>query len=211
MARYTGPSCKLCRREGTKLLLKGQKCLTEKCPLETRNFAPGMHGRFARRRRRASEYAVQLREKQKIKRTYGVLENQFRNYFLKSIRRRGMTGDNLMIMLETRLDNVIYRMGFCPSRKSARQMIHHQFFAVNGRTVDVPSYSVRVGDRISIREKGRETVPIMASIEVSQREETPSWLRVDFKELNGEVLSIPTRGEIPEPVQEQLVVELFSR
>ncbi len=211
MARYTGPSCKLCRREETKLVLKGEKCKTEKCPVESRNFAPGMHGRFSRRRRRPSEYAIQLREKQKVKRIYGVLEAQFRNYFHKSSRKHGLTGDNLLIMLEKRLDNVIYRMGFCPSRKSARQLIRHRFFTVNDKIVDIPSYQVREGDLVGVREKGKELGAIMSSIEVSQREESPSWIRVDFKGLKGEIMSIPTREEISEPVQEQLIVELYSR
>ena len=211
MARYTGSNCKLCRREGTKLLLKGEKCRTEKCPIERRSFAPGMHGRFSRRRRRETEYALQLREKQKVKRIYGVLETQFRNYFEKSARKKGLTGDNLLIMLERRLDNILYRMGFCPSRKSARQLIRHRFFTVNDRIVDIPSYQVKEGDVISVREKGKDLGLIMASIEVSQREETPSWLRVDFKGMKGEVLSTPTREEIPEPVQEQLIVGLYSR
>jgi small subunit ribosomal protein S4 len=211
MARYTGPNCKLCRREGTKLVLKGEKCKTEKCPIERRSFAPGMHGRFSRRRRRQSEYAVQLREKQKIKRIYGVFEAQFRNYFAKSARKRGLTGENLLIALEKRFDNIVYRMGFCPSRKSARQLIRHRFFTVNDRIVDIPSYQVEVGDIVAVREKGREMGLIMSSVEVSQREEMLSWLRVDYKRLKGEILSIPTRSEIPEPVQEQLVVELYSR
>jgi small subunit ribosomal protein S4 len=170
-----------------------------------------MHGRFSRRRRRPSDYAIQLREKQKVKRIYGVLEKQFRTYFRKSAQRKGLTGENLLVLLESRLDNVVYRMGFSPSRKSARQLIHHRFFAVNGRIVDVPSYQVRTGDQISVRDKGRELGIIMSSVEVSQRDESPAWLRVDFKGLSGEVMSIPTREEIPEPVQEQLVVELYSR
>jgi small subunit ribosomal protein S4 len=194
-----------------KLLLKGEKCRTEKCPIETRNFAPGTSGRFTRRRRRASEYAIQLREKQKVKRIYGVLEKQFRTYFHASARRKGLTGENLLVTLETRLDNVVYRMGFCPSRKSARQLIHHRFFTVNGRIVDIPSYRVRTGDRVAVRPKGKELGLILSSVEVSQRDETPAWLRVDFKGLSGEVLSIPTREEIPEPVKEQLIVELYSR
>jgi len=211
MARYIGPSCKLCRREETKLILKGEKCKTEKCPIEKRNYAPGMHGRFSRPRRRPSEYAIQLREKQKVKRIYGVLEAQFRGYFQKSARKKGLTGDNLLIILEKRLDNVVYRMGFCPSRKSARQLISHRFFSVNDRIVNIPSYQVKAGDIISVRSKGKDLGTIMASVEESQREEAPSWLRVDFKNLKGEVMSIPTREEIPEPVQEQLIVELYSR
>ncbi len=211
MARYTGPSCKLCRREETKLVLKGEKCKTEKCPIERKNYAPGMQGRFGRPRRRASEYAIQLREKQKVKRIYGLLETQFRNYFRKSARRKGLTGDNLLIMLETRFDNVVYRMGFCPSRKSARQMITHRFFEVNGRIVNVPSFQLKTGDVVVVRDKGKEVGIIMASVEVSQRDEPASWLQVDYKTLKGEVLAIPTREEIPEPVQEQLVVELYSR
>ncbi len=211
MARYTGPSCKLCRREQTKLVLKGEKCKTEKCPIESRNYAPGMHGRFSRQRRRASEYAIQLREKQKVKRIYGVLENQFRIYFRKSARQKGQTGDNLLITLERRFDNVVYRMGFCPSRKSARQMIGHRFFTINNRIVNIPSYQVKAGDVISVRSKGKDLGIIMSSVEVSQRDETPSWLRVDYKGLKGEVMSIPVREEIPEPVQEQLIVGLYSR
>jgi len=211
MARYTGPSCKLCRREETKLVLKGEKCKTEKCPIETKNYAPGMQGRFRRPRRRASEYAIQLREKQKVKRIYGLLETQFRSYFRKSASRKGLTGENLLIMLETRLDNVVYRMGFCPSRKSARQMITHRFFEVNGRIVNVPSFQVKTGDRVAVRAKGKDVGAIMSSVEISQRDEPASWLRVDYKALKGEIMSIPTREEIPEPVQEQLVVELYSR
>jgi small subunit ribosomal protein S4 len=211
MARYTGPSCKLCRREETKLVLKGEKCKSEKCPVETRNFAPGMHGRFSRRRRRPSEYAIQLREKQKVKRIYGVLEGPFRNYFYKSAKKKGLTGENLLILLERRLDNVIYRMGFALSRKSARQLIRHRFFTVNDTIVDVPSYQVGIGDIVSVRDKGKDLGAIMTSVEISQREETSSWLRVEHKGMKGEIMSFPTREEIPEPVQEQLVVELYSR
>jgi small subunit ribosomal protein S4 len=211
MARYHEADCKLCRREGTKLFLKGYRCYTEKCAFERRGYPPGMHGRAGGRRRKASEYQIQLREKQKMKRLYGLLETQFKNYFKKASRMPGITGEQLMVFLECRLDNIIYRMGFCPSRKSARQMVKHRHFLVNEKQVDLPSYSVRPGDVVSVREKSRNVPIIQSSVESRQKEQVLSWLEVDFKGLKGRLLAKPTRAEIPVAAQEQLVVELYSK
>ncbi len=211
MARYNDADCKLCRREGTKLFLKGYRCYTEKCAIERKGYPPGMHGRMAGRRRKVSDYQVQLREKQKVKRLYGLLEAQFKNYFVKASSMPGITGEQLLVSLECRLDNIIYRMGFCPSRKSARQMVRHRHFLVNGRPVDLPSYGVRLGDEISVRDRSRDIPLIQGSVENRQKEQVLSWLEVDFKEMKGRMLSQPTRDEIPVAVQEQLIVELYSK
>jgi small subunit ribosomal protein S4 len=194
-----------------KLFLKGYRCYTEKCAIEKRAYPPGMHGRLGGRRRKASEYSIQLREKQKVKRLYGILEAQFRHYFKKVSGMPGITGEQLLVALETRLDNVVFRLGFCPSRKAARQMVRHRHFAVNNKPVDLPSYGVKIGDEISVREKSRNIPLIMNSVEDRQKEQPLSWLEVDFKNMKGRLLATPTRSEIPVAVQEQLIVELYSK
>jgi small subunit ribosomal protein S4 len=211
MARQTGTSCKLCRREGNKLFLKGERCYTDKCAIERRNFAPGQHGRSAGRRRKLSDYSLQLREKQKVKRIYGLLERQFRNYFFKATRKSGVTGQNLMQLLETRLDNVVFRLGFAPSRNSARQLVNHRHILINGRIVDIPSYQVAPGEEISVKESSRGLGLILSSIEKRGKQETVSWLTVDYKSQTGKLLEIPTRDSIPVNAQEQLIVELYSK
>ena len=211
MARTTGPVCRLCRREGQKLFLKGTRCYTEKCAIERRGYPPGIHGRMAARRRKQSEYATQLREKQKVKRIYGVLETQFRNYFDEASRRSGVTGENLLIMLERRLDNVVYRLGLAPSRKAARQLVRHRHIQIAGRTVDVPSYQVAPGETITVKQKSREMPLILGSIESRGKEGTMPWLEVDFKSQTGRMLDLPTRETIPIAAEEQLIVELYSK
>ncbi len=210
MARYKGPVCRLCRREGEKLFLKGQRCFTEKCAIERRNYPPGQHGLGRGRRRRLSDYAVRLREKQKVKRIYGLAERQFHNLFEKAAQTPGVTGDNLIVALESRLDNVVYRLGFASSRKAARQLVRHRHIQVNGRPVDVPSYSVRVGEEIRLKEKSREIPMVKESLE-RQRDLRPSWLALDEQTMTGRLLQRPTRADIPLAVQEQLIVELYSR
>jgi small subunit ribosomal protein S4 len=211
MARYSGPVCKLCRREEQKLFLKGTRCYTEKCAIERRGYPPGEHGRAAQRRRKQSEYALQLREKQKVKRIYGVLETQFKNYFVEAARQSGVTGENLLVQLERRLDNVVYRLGLAPSRKGGRQLVRHRHVQVNGRTVDVPSFQVSRGDQITIKEKSREMPLILGAIESRGKEGTPPWLEVDFKTMSGRMLELPTRETIPIAADEQLIVELYSK
>jgi small subunit ribosomal protein S4 len=211
MARYTGPSCRQCRREGTKLFLKGTKCFTEKCPVERRPYAPGQHGQATARRRKMSEYAKQLREKQRIKRTYGVSEKQFRNTFEKVATLPGITGHNLLAALETRLDNVVYRMGFAPSRKAARQLIRHRHIEVKQRKVDVPSYQVRPGEEVRVKQGSRELVLVQAAMEQASRGAPMSWIAVDRESFSGRVLEKPIRSAIPLAAQEQLVVELYSK
>jgi small subunit ribosomal protein S4 len=211
MARYTGPSCRQCRREGSKLFLKGTKCFTEKCPVERRPYAPGQHGQATARRRKMSEYAKQLREKQKIKRTYGVSEKQFRNTFEKVASLPGITGHNLLAALETRLDNVVYRMGFAPSRKAARQLIRHRHIEVKQRKVDVPSYQVRPGEEVRVKQGSRELILVQAAMEQASRGAPMSWIAVDRESFSGRVLEKPIRSAIPLAAQEQLVVELYSK
>jgi len=211
MGRYTGSSCKQCRREGTKLFLKGSKCYTEKCPVERRPYAPGQHGQSTARRRKSSEYSKQLREKQKIKRIYGLSEQQFRNTFDKVTTLPGITGHNLLAALESRLDNMIYRMGFAASRKGARQLIRHRHVEVNGKTVDIPSFAVAPGQEVRIRQKSREIVPVLQSMEQSSRAPSLSWLAVDRDTFSGRMLERPQRPSIPIAAQEQLVVELYSK
>ena len=211
MSRYTGPSCKQCRREGTKLFLKGTKCFTEKCPVERRPYPPGQHGQNTSRRRKTSEYAKQLREKQKIKRIYGVSERQFRNTFEKVTTLPGITGHNLLAALESRLDNVIYRMGFAASRKAARQLIRHRHIEVKGKTVDIPSYLVQPGQEVRIRQKSREQVSIQAAMDQASRGAPLSWIAVDRESFSGRMLERPARANIPIAAQEQLVVELYSK
>jgi small subunit ribosomal protein S4 len=211
MGRYTGASCKQCRREGTKLFLKGTKCFTEKCPVERRPYAPGQHGQNTGRRRKSSEYAKQLREKQKIKRIYGLSEQQFRNTFEKVSSLPGITGHNLLAALESRLDNMLYRMGFAQSRKEARQIIRHRHVEVNGKSVDIPSYMVTPGEEVRVRQKSREMVPVLAAMEQSSRGGALSWLAVDRDTFSGRMLERPSRPNIPIAAQEQLVVELYSK
>src|SRR4029079_3444914 len=194
--RYTGPSCRQCRREGTKLFLKGTKCFTEKCPVERRPYAPGQHGQSTARRRKASEYAKQLREKQKIRRIYGVSEQQFRNTFERVSKLPGITGHNLLAALESRLDNMVYRLGFAASRKGARQLVRHRHIEVNGRTVDIPSYLVAPGEEIRVRQHMRENGFVMDSIQQSSRGAPPSWLAVDRETFSGRMLERPTRPNI---------------
>lgn len=207
MARYTGPVCRLCRREGTKLYLKGEKCFTEKCPVARRPFPPGQHGQG---RKKLSEYGVQLREKQKVRRTYGVLEGQFSRYFSKASRKTGVTGITLLHLLERRLDNVIYRMGLASSRAEARQLVRHGHFTVNGRKVDIPSFSAKPGDVIQVRESSRAKGHFK-EVRENPGHGVPAWLEVDLEQLKGTVLRLPNREEIDVPVQEHLVVELYSR
>ena len=211
MARYTGPSCRQCRREGTKLFLKGTKCFTEKCPVERRPYAPGQHGQNTARRRKSSEYSKQLREKQKIKRIYGVSERQFRNTFERVATLPGITGHNLLAALESRLDNVVYRMGFASSRKAARQLIRHRHVEVNQGTVDVPSYLVDPGEEVRVRMKSREMAAIMSAMDQSTRGAPLSWIAVDRDTFSGRMLERPQRTSIPIAAQEQLIVELYSK
>jgi small subunit ribosomal protein S4 len=209
--RYLGPSCRQCRREGTKLFLKGTKCFTDKCPVERRPYAPGQHGQSTARRRKSSEYSRQLREKQKIKRIYGLSERQFRNTFERVNPMPGITGHNLLAALESRLDNMVYRMGFAASRKAARQLIRHRHVEVNGHAVDVPSYLVRPGEEVRVRMKSREQVSILAAMEQSTRGAPLAWLAVDRESFSGRMLERPQRASIPIAAQEQLVVELYSK
>lgn len=209
--RYTGPSCRQCRREGTKLFLKGTKCFTEKCPVERRPYAPGQHGQSTARRRKVSEYAKQLREKQKIKRIYGLTEKQFRNTFERVSTLPGVTGHNLLAALESRLDNMVYRMGFAASRKAARQLIRHRHVEVNGKGVDIPSFVVLPGQEIRMRTASRELDVVKAALDVASRGATPTWLAVDKDTFSGRMLERPQRQSIPIAAQEQLVVELYSK
>jgi small subunit ribosomal protein S4 len=209
MARYTGPSCKLCRREKQKLFLKGTKCFTEKCPVERKNYPPGAHG--LSRRAKVSDYSLQLREKQKVKRTYGLLETQFRNYFELASRQKGRTGENLVKLLERRLDNIIYRAGFAPSRKSARQLILHKHFRINGEAVNIPSFLLKSGDSIQVVDESKQVKIIHESLKRVKEDMLPGWLQVDKASLKGRLLSIPERIDIPFNANEQLIVELYSK
>ena len=207
MARYTDANCRLCRREGQKLFLKGERCYSPKCALERRNFPPGQNGQG--RRSKTSDYGLQLREKQKTKRFYGLQETQFRNLFDKAARKQGITGENLLIMLETRLDNVVFRLGFASSRKEARQLVVHGHFQVNGKKVNIPSYEVKAGDVITVKEKSQSSPKFK---EVKDMTITvPSWMTVDVQKLEGKVVTIPTREEIDTPIAEHLIVELYSK
>ncbi len=208
MARYTGPSCKLCRREKQKLFLKGSKCNSDKCPLEKKNYPPGSHG--LNRRMKFSEYGVQLREKQKVKRIYGLLESQFHTYYEKANRQKGVTGENLIRLLERRLDNVVYRLGFAPSRKAARQIILHRHFLVNGKIVNIPSYMLVPGDVISVREKSKKLDVIHESLRRT-KDGMYNWLSVDKASLSGSFNQLPEREDIPLNANEQLIVELYSK
>jgi small subunit ribosomal protein S4 len=211
MARYTGPACKLCRREGTKLFLKGTRCLTEKCAVERRGYAPGQHGQSAGRRRKTSEYSRQLREKQKVKRLYGLTERQFRNAFEVVRQEPGVTGHNLLIALERRLDNIVYRMGFAGSRKAARQLVRHRHIQVNGRVVDIPSFQVSPRDEVRLVPASRDLASVRAALELASRGAPVSWLLVDADQALGKVTELPTRDAIPVAAQEQLIVELYSK
>ena len=208
MARYTDSVCKLCRREKQKLFLKGQKCYTEKCPVEQRNYPPGQHG--VSRRAKISEYGVQLREKQKIKRSYGLLETQFRNYFEKANKTKGITGDNLVKLLESRLDNVVFRLGFASSRKQARQIIRHRHITVNDHLVDIPSFILGAGDIIKIKDKSKKLDLIHNSLK-RVKDNTYSWLSIDKASLSGTFLQVPDRADVPLNANEQLVIELYSK
>jgi small subunit ribosomal protein S4 len=209
MARNRDPKCKQCRREGNKLFLKGDRCVTDKCAFERRGYAPGEHGR--ERRVRLTDYGTQLREKQKARRIYGIVEKQFKNYFLSAERKKGITGEALLQMLECRLDNLVFRLGFAPSRQSARQLVKHGHFMVNRKKVNVPSFQVRPGNEVSVKEKSRELKVIKSSVEMSQGREMPSWLQIDRENLSGKLLEIPSRELIPVPIQEQLIVGLYSK
>lgn len=211
MSRYTGPVCKRCRREGQKLFLKGSKCYTQKCPIERRQYPPGQHGPASVRRRKQSAYAVQLREKQKVKRIYGLHERQFRNLFEHAASRPGVTGENLVLALETRLDNVVFRFGVAASRRQARQLVRHRHVQVNGALVDIPSYRVAAGDEVALREGSRDLDVVAASLSARTRPQLMDWLAFDEKQMVGRVVREPERGEIPLPAQEQLIVELYSK
>ncbi len=209
MARYTGPVCRLCRRERMKLFLKGDRCFKEKCAIERRAYPPGQHGQ--RRGRRPQGYGPQLREKQKVKRIYGVLEKQFRNYFAGAERRKGITGENLLVMLERRLDSVVYNLGFASSRAQARQLVRHGHVRVGDRKVTIPSFQVAVGQEVSVREKSRKNDFIRASVETARGRGIPDWLELDADNFRGKVVGLPSREDIKLPVEEQLIVELYSR
>ena len=211
MARYTGPACKLCRREGTKLFLKGTRCLTEKCAIERRAYAPGQHGQAQSRRRKSSEYQRQLREKQKVKRLYGLTEGQFRRTFETVRSLPGVTGENLLVRLETRLDSLVHRMGFAQSRRAARQLVRHRHIEVNGRMVDVPSFQVRPGDEVKVTEGSRNLTVVRASLEALSRAAPVPWITVDADKAFGKLLELPTRDQIPVAAQEQMIVELYSK
>ena len=209
MARYIGPKCRLCRREGEKLFLKGEKCFSSKCAMENRAFPPGQHGQA--RRGRMSDYATQLREKQKLRRIYGVLEKQFRAYYKEADRRKGSTGENLLQLLESRLDNVVYRMGFGASRSEARQLVRHKAIAVNGRKVTIPSYQVKAGDVISVDEKAAKQLRIRAAVDSAAQRGLVDWVDVDPAKLEGIYKNVPERSELPSDINEHLVVELYSK
>nr|VFJ43316.1 MAG: SSU ribosomal protein S4P [Candidatus Kentron sp. DK]VFJ56728.1 MAG: SSU ribosomal protein S4P [Candidatus Kentron sp. DK] len=210
MAKYTGPKCRLCRREGEKLFLKGEKCLSSKCPIESRPFPPGQHGQS--RRVRLSDYALQLREKQKMRRVYSVLERQFRLYYKEADRRKGSTGENLLQMLESRLDNVVWRMGFAASRGESRQLVRHNGITVNGRKTNIPSYQLRPGDVVAVAEKAQKQFRVQAAVDITQqRGVTSDWLDVDAKKLEGIFKARPERSDLPAEINENLVVELYSK
>jgi len=208
VARYTEAVCRHCRREGLKLFLKGERCYTDKCAIERRNYPPGEHGQA---RPKFSEYSIQLREKQKLRRIYGVLEDQFRRYFQQADRTRGVTGETLLQLLERRLDNVVYRLGFSTSRAEARQLVRHGHFRVNGRKVDIPSFSVRVGDQITVRDRSHKVTRIVESLELAQRRGVPEWLEIQPESFTGKVKALPTRADLTMPINEKLVVELYSK
>lgn len=206
MSRYTGPVCKICRREGMKLFEKGEKCYTEKCEVEKRNYPPGVH---VETRTKVTEYGIRLREKQKVKRLYGLTENQFKRFFVMAEKTKGVTGTNLLVFLERRLDNMVYRLGFAVSRKEARQVVSHSHVSVNGKTVNIPSYLVREGDAITVRHK--ELPSVKNALESVVRRGLPSWLELDKEAMTGKIRLLPTREDISVPIKEQLIVEYYSR
>ncbi len=208
MARYLGSACRLCRREGTKLFLKGDRCFSEKCAVEKRAYPPGMHGQG---RTRFSDYGVQLREKQKVKRMYGLLEHQFRSTFDRASRMKGRAGENLLMLLERRLDNVVFRLGFATSRSEARQLVRHGHFAINGRKASTPSIQVRAGQVVTVREKSKKMERITAALEALEGRAVPQWLEIDKETFAGTVKQMPVREDVTLPIDEQLIVELYSR
>lgn len=208
MGKYTGPACRLCRREGLKLFLKGDRCYSDKCAFERRSYVPGQHGQA---RVKVSNYGLQLREKQKVKRMYGLLERQFRTCFEKADWQKGVTGTNLLVLLERRLDNVVYRLGFASARRQARHLARHNHFLVNGKKVNIPSYLVKVGDVIEIKEKSRSILPINEAIEAVVRRGVPQWLELDKDNFRGTIKAYPVREDLTMPMQEQLIVELYSK
>jgi small subunit ribosomal protein S4 len=209
MAVYQGARCRMCRRAGMKLFIKGARCYTDRCAIERRSYAPGEHGKT--RRIKETNYGVQLREKQKVRRMYGVLERQFRNYFEKAAESKGVTGEVLLQMLERRLDNVVYRIGFAANRSQARQLVRHGHLLVNGRKVDIPSFLVKQGDEVMVREKSRKLSVILNSLEARKGQTAPEWLELSPERLAGRILNVPSRGAIATPVNEQLIVELYSK
>jgi small subunit ribosomal protein S4 len=209
LARHTGSLCRLCRRENLRLFLKGDRCYGGKCGFERRAFAPGQHGQ--RRGAKYSDYRIQLREKQKVKRIYGTLEKQFRNYYYRAEKQRGITGTNLLILLESRLDNIVYRMGFAASRNQARQMVSHNHFLVNNKKVNIPSYLVKPGDTVEVKEKSRKIPQVLEAMETVVRRGIPSWIEVEKEKFRGTLAALPNREDITIPIQEQLVVELYSK
>jgi len=208
LARYTKINCRLCRRENLKLFLKGERCYTEKCAYDRRNYPPGQHGQD---RKKFSEYGTQLREKQKVKRMYGIMENQFRNIFKEADRQKGITGETLLALLERRLDNIVYRLGFANSRDEARQLVRHNHFLVNQSKVNIPSYLVKPGDVVELREKSKKVVRILEALEGVARRGVPQWLELDKDQMKGSVKGLPAREEITLPIQEKLIVELYSK
>ncbi|MCH6567767.1 MAG: 30S ribosomal protein S4 [Nitrospinae bacterium] len=208
MARYIDSVCKLCRREGMKLFLKGERCLSDKCAFERRSYGPGVHGQ---RQRKQSEYGLRLREKQKVKRIYGLLEKQFRNYYHRAARQKGITGENLLRLLERRLDNVVYRLGLAHSRKQARQLVRHNHLLVNGRRVNIPSYIVNQGDKVAVKEKSRRLEAFLTALERVDARGVPAWLEIDREQARGVVLNLPAREDIDQDIQEQLIIELYSK
>lgn len=210
MARYTGPACRLCRREGTKLFLKGERCFSDKCAVARRGQAPGQHG-AAGGRKRTKEYGLQLREKQKAKRYYGILEKQFKTYFVKADKKAGQTGENLLTTIERRLDNVVYRMGMAESRREARQLVIHGHFRVNGKKVDIPSVILKKGDVITLREASRKSEKIKMLIENISARQVPAWIDMDKENIQATISELPTRADVDFPIEEHLIVELYSK
>lgn len=209
MARYTGPVCRLCRREGMKLFLKGERCFKPSCAIEKRNFQPGQHGHA--RRAKIVGYGLQLREKQKVKRIYGVLEGQFRNYFEKAARQKGITGDNLLAQLERRLDNVVVRLGFASTHNQARQLVRHGHVLVNGKKVNIPSFQVGVGHEIGVKEQMKKNVQVISALEMAGGRGTPPWIELNAANASGRILSLPKREDVNLPIQERMIVELYSK
>jgi small subunit ribosomal protein S4 len=209
MAKYSGPVCRLCRREDTKLFLKGDRCYTDKCGYERRAYAPGQHGQA--RRRKQSNYGTQLREKQKVKRIYGLAERQFRGYYYKAIRMKGVAGENLLQLLERRLDNVIYRLGFASDHAEARQLVRHGHFEINGKKVNIPSFLCRSTDNITVREKSRKITRVLESLGAVDRRGVPKWLQLDKDGFQGKLVALPSREDLTMPIREQLIVELYSK